>query len=227
MRKSSVIAGILLLAVTVCGAETNYKPLIKPALAKTAYIEIDGTYTYDVVHATYTEKESEPDEVAGSGAVITADGIVLTCAHVLNEPLTNTTMKVSIDSHTYVGIVIANDDKRDLALIKVFPLKPLDYFVLSDTAPERGDPVMAAGHPLWHRDIVSFGYVEGFETEGTKTIIHSAGINPGNSGGPLMNADGYLIGINEAVVMQNMFVPAESMGVAIDLATLKQFLKER
>jgi serine protease Do len=89
----------------------------------------------------------------------------------------------------------------------------------------KGQTVLAFGSPLNIQRTVSVGWVENLLNQGYLFILHSAAINPGNSGGPLVNLRGELVGINQAMIMANMFVPANGLYVAISVDTIKRFLR--
>jgi len=158
----------------------------------------------------------------GSGAFITRSGVILTCYHVVNHgKMPKIYIKLD-DESVYRGVVIAYDEKADLALI-VTTLTDVPYFDLGGDV-RRGQEVVAFGSPLGLQHTVSFGWVENITPKGS--IIHSAAINPGNSGGPLVDMSGKLVGINQFTVSVDMFQTAAGMGGAIPIRNIRKFLKE-
>jgi S1-C subfamily serine protease len=163
---------------------------------------------------------SEDREGCGSGAFITRGGLILTCYHVVNHGK-STKIYIKLDSgKVYRGVVVAHDEKADLALI-VTVLTDVPYFELGGDV-RRGQQVVAFGSPLGMQHTISFGWVENI-IDGK--IIHSASINPGNSGGPLVDMDGSLVGVNQFVVGLDPFHTAQGMGGAIPIKEVREFLK--
>ena len=140
----------------------------------------------------------------GSGVIITANGRILTNAHVINGA---DTIKVTLhDGSEVKAKIVGKDTKADLAVIQLegkFPtLKPLP---MGDSAGVRlGEIVLAIGDGLGVGKSVSMGIVSakgrGLRLADYEDFIQTdAAINPGNSGGALVNMKGELIGINTAI----------------------------
>jgi Do/DeqQ family serine protease len=140
----------------------------------------------------------------GSGVIITANGRILTNAHVINGA---DTIKVTLHDGTEVKAkIVGKDTKADLAVLQLegkFPtLKPLP---MGDSASVRlGEIVLAIGDGLGVGKSVSMGIVSakgrGLRLADYEDFIQTdAAINPGNSGGALVNLKGELVGINTAI----------------------------
>ena len=140
----------------------------------------------------------------GSGVIITANGRILTNAHVINKAdHINVTLH---DGSEVTAKVVGKDTKADLAVLQLegkFPaLKPLP---MGDSASVRlGEIVLAIGDGLGVGKSVSMGIVSakgrGMRIADYEDFIQTdAAINPGNSGGALVNMKGELIGINTAI----------------------------
>ena len=138
----------------------------------------------------------------GTGFVINADGYVVTNNHVV-DGASEIRVKFS-DGRELVGKVVGQDEKTDLALVKV-EATGLPVIPMGDSSKlEVGEPVMAIGNPFGLEQTVTTGIVSA-----TGRVIGSgpydnfiqtdASINPGTSGGPLINARGEVIGINTAI----------------------------
>lgn len=185
-----------------------------------------------------------------SGAFIDKYGTVLTCAHCFSHQGIVKIFVKTEDETVYNAIVIKKDKEKDLALVSVIGVDgnfPWDYAGISfgsGIAPsnfpffnffrkplKRGQQVLLFGSPLGIQHSMAVGYVENFKEEigGMEhhIVINSAAINPGNSGGPLVDLHGNLIGIGEGSIMANPFVPADGLGFAIDVTTIKSFLEEK
>jgi len=158
-----------------------------------------------------------------SGAFIDSNGTILTCAHcVSDKSMTKLFVKLENES-VYTGIIKQIDLLHDLALVKInLPYYAL-HFNLGNPV-ERGQEVLALGCPLGLQHSVGVGWVENVVERGMWYIIHSATMAPGSSGGPLVDLHGRLVGVNEAILMMNFFIPASGYYVAIDVDTINDFL---
>jgi putative serine protease PepD len=166
----------------------------------------------------------------GTGVVISDKGEILTNAHVV-AGARNVQVKLS-DGTTLPGQVLGVQQNDDLAIIKAnIPHDKLSVVKIGDSSKLRaGQQVIAIGNPFGLEGSVTQGIVSGLRsgaTDGSADAIQiDAAINPGNSGGPLLDTDGNLIGINEALenpTGQNVFV---GVGFAIPINTAKADLAQ-
>jgi S1-C subfamily serine protease len=161
---------------------------------------------------------------AGTGVIISADGLVVTNAHVVNGA---TSIKVTLPNNggTHTATIVGINTSEDLAVIKVAGASNLKAatFANSDTAAV-GDSVLAVGNALGYggAPTVTEGILsaKGRSLSGTSDNLTGllqtdAAINPGNSGGPLVDATGKVIGINVAVASGTQDEPAQNIGFAI------------
>ena len=144
---------------------------------------------------------------AGSGVIISDNGYILTCHHVVDGA---TTISVTLETGSeYEATLVGSDAASDLAVIRITPRanEPLTYVeqgCSSDLVV--GEHVVAIGNPLGTLGgTVTDGIISATErtlqtTDGTTmTLLQTnAAINQGNSGGGLFNLDGQLIGIVNA-----------------------------
>jgi serine protease Do len=161
--------------------------------------------------------------VTGSGVIISADGEVLTNWHVVNK-MKNIRCQL-YDGSSYDAELIGADKDTDLALIKLtMPSghKPITAAEIRDPKTlKAGDFVMAMGAPWGLNRSVSIGIISCVRRYLPKKSQYSlwyqtdASISPGNSGGPLVNAEGYVIGINTLGSMMG-----GDMGFAVPSATI-------
>jgi len=145
----------------------------------------------------------------GSGFLITADGYILTNAHVIGKA-----EKVTVtmaDGTTYPGTIVGKDDKVDIGIVKIAG-KAFPHLVLGDSeALQVGEWAIAVGNPFALDHTVTTGVisakgrsVEISQDQGYQSYIQTdASINPGNSGGPLCNIVGEVVGINSAIYSQS------------------------
>jgi serine protease Do len=139
----------------------------------------------------------------GSGFIISADGYIVTNAHVVQQA---EQIRVKLSNRDeYDAKLVGIDPKTDVALIKVKPRTELQAVRLGDSdALEVGDWVVAIGNPFGLAATVTAGIVS---AKGRVIgagpyddfIQTDASINPGNSGGPLFNTQGEVVGINSAI----------------------------
>ncbi len=159
----------------------------------------------------YRQNGTELKKVGGgSGFIISADGYIVTNAHVVFEDEATYTV-VMTDGTTYTAEVIAKDVDLDIALVKI-DATGLTFLSFGDSDTLRlGQSVIAIGNALSEfSNSVSVGVVSGLSrsitaggngrSELLENVIQTdAAINPGNSGGPLLNVKGEVIGVNVAV----------------------------
>lgn len=169
------------------------------------------------------------DVGGGSGFIISADGMILTNKHVVNDADASYTVFTN-DGKKYEAKVLARDPVQDIAVIKIDG-KNLPTMKLADSDGVRlGQTVIAIGNSLGEfRNTVSVGIVsglsrtitattDGFDSERLEGVIQTdAAINPGNSGGPLINLRGEVIGINTA-----MANGAQSIGFTLPINAAKR-----
>ncbi len=141
------------------------------------------------------------EENSGTGFVVAENGIIATCAHVVEGAKR---MVVNLSGQSYPATVIAIDAKSDVALIRInasgLPVLPL----ADSNAVQLAESVRAIGYPL--SDVlgtgvkVTTGTIAGIiqDKQRGQRIQIDASINPGNSGGPVVNGAGQVIGVASA-----------------------------
>jgi serine protease Do len=164
----------------------------------------------------------------GSGFVWTADGVVVTNAHVI-EGASRITVNTS-DGRQLPAKVIGVDPDSDVAVLQVTEknLAPAPIGTSSDLM--IGETVIAVGNPYGLSGSVTTGIVSATgrsvpskERGRTYTdfIQTDASINPGNSGGPLLNIEGKVIGINTAI-----YANAQGIGFAIPVDRARKIVED-
>jgi len=138
----------------------------------------------------------------GSGFILSADGIILTNAHVVADAK-DVIVKLT-DRRGFRAKALGSDKKTDIAALKIDASK-LPTVAIGDPADLRvGEWVLAIGSPFGFDNSVTVGV---FSAKGrslpddsaVQFIQTDAPINPGNSGGPLFNARGEVVGINAQI----------------------------
>jgi putative serine protease PepD len=205
-------------ASTLAGAQLDIRDVLKKV--EPAVVAIETT--------------TSRGEGAGSGMVISKDGLVLTNAHVVAGARTVTV--VLPDGTRLDGKVVESVEAGDIALVKVEG-KDLDVVELGDSsAMQVGDEVVAVGNalglgadPTVTRGILSAldrtitvqdPTNPGREVTFSSLLQTDAAINPGNSGGPLLNAQGQVVGVNSAVAGN-----AENIGFALAIDSVKPLIE--
>ena len=166
---------------------------------------------------------------AGTGIILTSDGLALTNAHVVGGL---PDIQVGIFDGTQAeATLVGSFPEEDIALIQIQGRDDLIPAELgSSDALQVGSEVIAIGNALnlGGRPTVTLGIVsalnrrleaEGISLEGL--IQTDAAINPGNSGGPLVNAAGQVVGVNTAIIGD-----AQSIGFAIAIDQVKPLIEE-
>lgn len=143
-------------------------------------------------------KSTDDEESSGTGFVIAPNGIIATCAHVVEGAKR---MEVNLGRQSYPAAVIAVDARADVALLQI-KASSLPVLQLGDSETvQLAESVRAIGYPLSDvlgTDVkVTTGTVAGIvqDKQRGKRIQIDASINPGNSGGPVVNSAGQVVGV--------------------------------
>ncbi len=160
----------------------------------------------------------------GSGFIISADGRILTNAHVVDGADTVTvTLK---DGRALEGKVLGKDELTDVAVIKVEANNLPSVAIGNSDQLQPGEWAIAIGNPLGLDNTVTTGIISatgrssnliGAADKRVEYIQTDAAINPGNSGGPLLNSRGQVIGMNTAIIQG-----AQGLGFAIPINTAQR-----
>jgi serine protease Do len=158
----------------------------------------------------------------GSGFIVSADGYVLTNAHVVGESESEVTVRLT-DKREFKAKVVGVDRRTDIALIKI---DATDLPVVRTGDAERsrvGEWVVAVGSPFGFDNTVTAGIISAkarrLPDENYVPFIQTdVAINPGNSGGPLFNLDGEVIGINSQIYSRSGGFMGISFAIPIDVA---------
>ncbi|TSC91553.1 MAG: Uncharacterized protein CEN90_351 [Parcubacteria group bacterium Licking1014_17] len=184
---------------------------------------------------TPTQPQTQKQQVAaGTGFVVSSDGMILTNRHVVNIDGAAFTVILS-DGREFTAQILAMDSVNDVAVIKI-PVSGLKALPLADsTKVQIGQTAIAIGNALGQfSNTVSRGVVSGLSrsitasdsaggsSESLSQLIQTdAAINPGNSGGPLLNLNGEVMGINTAIVSG-----AQNIGFATPINIAKKDIQQ-
>lgn len=157
----------------------------------------------------------------GSGFIVSADGLVLTNAHVVDEA-DEVVVRLS-DRREFTAKVLGADERTDVAVLKIDGTD-LPHVRIGDPDSLRaGEWVMAIGSPFGFDRTVTVGVVSATDRsmpngQIVPFIQSDVAVNPGNSGGPLFNARGEVIGINSQIFSRTGGYQGLSFAIPIDLA---------
>lgn len=189
------------------GAPHSLAPLVKmvaPSVVGITVTESSGVSASKLAPLRGGKSTLPLTEAAGSGFIITPDGMIVTNDHVIAG---SSQITVTLDDgRKFAAHIVGADDLTDIAVIRInapYPLKPAHW---GDSAKVHiGDWVLAAGNPFALGNSFTLGIIsaEGRDI-GEGPFNHflqlDAPINPGNSGGPAFDMQGEVIGINAAIV---------------------------
>ncbi|MBA2308622.1 MAG: trypsin-like peptidase domain-containing protein [Pseudonocardiales bacterium] len=177
---------------------------------------------------------------AGSGMVLSGDGLILTNNHVVESAAAagGSVTAVFQDGRTAPAQIVGRDPTSDVAVVKaqgIAGLRPID---LGNSESLRvGQDVVAVGSPLGLGGSVTSGIVSALDravslgqSADRETVINAiqtdAAINPGNSGGPLVDRQGRLVGINTAIATVSSQGGSVGVGFAIPVNQAKRIAEE-
>lgn len=167
------------------------------------------------------QPDGEPQQRGvGSGFVLSADGYVMTNAHVIDGA--DEVFVTLTDKREFKARVIGADRRSDVALVKI-EATGLPTVRIGDVGRLRvGEWVIAIGSPFGLENTVTAGIVSAKARdtgEFLPLIQTDVAINPGNSGGPLINMRGEVVGINSQIYSRSGGYMGISFAIPIDEAT--------
>jgi serine protease Do len=203
-------------------------------------VSVEVTSTSGPSDSFFGFQGSTEQQSAGTGIIISKDGLILTNRHVVPAGTTNVNVTMS-DGTKFTDVEVvgrtASSDPLDVAFLKIRDTKgkklsPASIGKSSDV--NVGDPVVAIGNALGQfQNTVTSGIISGFgrsvqasdgsgnDSENLENLFQTdAAINEGNSGGPLVNLEGEVIGINTAIAGD-----AQSIGFAIPIDDITGLIK--
>lgn len=192
-------------------------------VAKTVSPSVVVITTEQVVYSQWSwYGQNQVESGAGSGVIISSDGYILTCAHVVSGA---SQITVTIGDTDYTATVVGKDDTSDVAVLKIDATGLTPATVGDSDSLSVGDSVLAVGNPLGQLGgTVTSGIVsalnrsvtiQGTSSTNTMSLIQmDASVSPGNSGGGLFNMNGELIGLVNA---KSSSSDAEGLGFAIPI----------
>ncbi len=157
----------------------------------------------------------------GSGSIISSDGYILTCAHVV-ENSREIIVKLT-DRREFTATIVGIDQRSDIALLKINASGLPKLTIGEPDKLQVGEWVLAIGSPFGFENSATSGIVSAKRRSLPKEsyvpyIQSDVAINPGNSGGPLFNMKGEVVGVNSQIYSRTGGFMGLSFAVPIDLA---------
>ena len=208
---------------TITAASSSGSSLTTEQVADMVSPSVVVITTEQVVYSQWSwYGQSQVESGAGSGVIISSDGYILTCAHVVDGA---SSITVTIDDKDYTATLVGEDTTSDVAVIKIDATGLTPATVGDSDNLKVGQSVMAVGNPLGELGGTVTGgmisalnrsvTIQGTSSTNTMSLIQmDASVSPGNSGGGLFNMNGELIGIVNA---KSSSSDAEGLGFAIPI----------
>jgi len=163
------------------------------------------------------ERGEERTRGLGSGFIVSADGYVLTNAHVIDGA--DIVYVTLTDKREFKAKVVGSDKRTDVALVKIDAEKLPATRLGEANRLKVGEWVMAIGSPFGLENTVTAGIVSAKARdtgEEIRFIQTDVAVNPGNSGGPLINMRGEVVGINSQILSRSGGFMGISLSIPID-----------
>jgi serine protease Do len=164
------------------------------------------------------QEEAQPRGV-GSGFILSADGLIMTNAHVVDGA--DEVMVTLTDKREFKARIVGADKRTDVAVVKI-QATGLPAVKVGDVSSLRvGEWVMAIGSPFGLENSVTAGIVSAKQRDTgdyLSFIQTDVAINPGNSGGPLINMRGEVVGINSQIYSRSGGFMGISFAIPMDEA---------
>ncbi|WP_076998480.1 DegQ family serine endoprotease [Variovorax sp. KK3] len=167
------------------------------------------------------QQRDTPVRGQGSGFIVSADGVILTNAHVVKDA-SEVTVKLT-DRREFRAKVVGSDAKTDIAVLKIEAKNLPTLSLGSNKDLKVGEWVLAIGSPFGFENTVTAGVVSAKgrslpDDSYVPFIQTDVAINPGNSGGPLLNTRGEVVGINSQIYSRSGGFQGVSFAIPIDIA---------
>lgn len=165
------------------------------------------------------KQEEEQPRGVGSGFILSADGLIMTNAHVVDGA--DEVIVTLTDKREFKAKIIGSDRRSDVALVKI-EASGLPAVKVGDVNRLKvGEWVMAIGSPFGLENTVTAGIVSAKQRDTgdfLPLIQTDVAINPGNSGGPLINMRGEVVGINSQIYSRSGGFMGISFSIPMDEA---------
>jgi S1-C subfamily serine protease len=200
--------GVLAMFQTGCAVGERYVKVSNESIPKAVMIEVKAIMTQVTLvldeEGIHIDQSTVTVKVRGAGVFISPTGHILTCDHLFEFDRIIDAVAIDYLGNVYKGEILFQEERLDLALMKINVDPPVDYARIADPRKLRvGQEVIAVGNPLGFDFSVSHGIISALNRDGLgvpNMTQSDTFLNPGNSGGPLFNLKGELVGINSRIV---------------------------
>lgn len=161
----------------------------------------------------------------GTGCIINKNGTILTSAHILEDG-SDIIITMSNGEDYKASVVKQLGENKDIAILKIsvpYELKTVKFG--NSEKIKVGDTVLAIGNPFGFNGTLTKGIISRIDYAKNR-IQTDAAINPGSSGGPLLNTQGEIIGINQAIYNPDNNISNIGIGFATPINLIKEYLEE-
>jgi len=163
----------------------------------------------------------------GTGVIMTEDGYIITCAHVI-EHARQVTVTLYDGTH-FPAVIVGEDVNTDIAVLKIDADGLIPAMFGDSGQLQVGQEIAVIGNPLGHAHTMTTGIISAldrdtFSPDGIpmRLIQTNAAVNPGNSGGPLFNLYGQVVGIVTMKLVGDPFSHSiEGMGFAVPTTQIR------
>jgi tetratricopeptide (TPR) repeat protein len=172
---------------------------------------------------TVVMEDSKGKEMGFGSGFFIGEGIIVTNHHVIEESKKGYVNLVGKKTKYDLLKIIAEDKKRDLAVISVSYLDATPLPIIKEESVTIGEKVYVIGTPLGFEGTISEGIISGIRSVDSRNILQiTAPVSPGSSGGPVLNSNGEVIGIAFLTA-----VKGQNVNFAIPISDLLQLINER
>lgn len=207
--------------VDIFSLHVSENKMINPFMADPFF----DNFFKNLIPSLPTQKQVQ--QSSGSGVIINAQGLLITCAHVVQGA---SSIKIRLnDGREFKAELITLDKKEDLALLQIKPETPLNFPFVAIGDPDDvqvGSYLIAIGNAFGLGQTVTHGIKSApLRSVAGKIVLQTdAPINPGNSGGALVNTKGELVAIPNAILSRS----GASHGIGFSRpATLARILMQK
>jgi S1-C subfamily serine protease len=231
----AVVAALVSAAVVASDDDDAARPVVARPAVTTPEGAMDVQTILEQVEESVVTIETSVNaqgglfEGAGTGIVLSPDGLVMTNAHVISQSDGMTVR--TFDGADHEATLVGSEPANDVAVIRI---EGVDDLVPAELGSSEsllvGDPVIAIGNALnlGGQPSVTTGIVsavnrtiDGPDGPLSDLIQTDAAINPGNSGGPLVDSSGAVVGMNTAIIEGS-----QNIGFAIAIDSAKPIIEQ-
>ena len=180
---------------------------------------------YEKINPAIVAVDSQlPDGVScGTGCIIDKNGTILTSAHILEDG--HDIVVTTSNGEDYKATIIKkNSEYKDIALLKINANHEFQTVKFGDSSKLKvGEKVLAIGNPFGFKGTLTQGIISRIDYAKNR-IQTDAAINPGSSGGPLLNTNGEVIGINQAIFNPDNNISNIGIGFATPANQVREYM---